>query len=107
MPADDRGSPFQQLTSQWPITSNFPVQVEFNKAALSLADSLGEELKKVALNRLLKVCCPSSPVLVVCSLKAGKEIHELASVVQICTCTKAGAPRQAKSCCHYKNNPLL
>lgn len=30
-------------------------QVEFNKAALSLADSLGEELRKVALNRLLKV----------------------------------------------------
>lgn len=31
------------------------LQVEFNKAALSLAESLGEELKKVALNRLLKV----------------------------------------------------
>lgn len=29
-------------------------EVEFNKAALSLADSLGEDLKKVALNRLLK-----------------------------------------------------
>lgn len=34
---------------------NMPLQVEFNKAALSLADSLGEDLKKVALNRLLKV----------------------------------------------------
>jgi len=31
------------------------MQVEFNKAALSLADSLGEDLKKLALNRLLKV----------------------------------------------------
>ena len=37
------------------------MQVEFNKAALSLADSLGGDLKKVALNRLLKVAAQQLP----------------------------------------------
>ena len=32
------------------------LQVEFNKAALSLSDSIPAEQKKAALNRLLKVC---------------------------------------------------
>ena len=32
------------------------VQVEFNKAALSLSDAIPTEQRKAALNRLLKVC---------------------------------------------------
>lgn len=31
-------------------------EVEFNKAALSLAENIGADQKKPALNRLLKVC---------------------------------------------------
>lgn len=35
------------------------VQVEFNKAALSLAETIPSEQRKVALNRLLKVSSTS------------------------------------------------
>lgn len=61
------------------------LQVEFNKAALSLSDSIAPEQRKTALNRLLKVCLITSPLTIVLSqskhlLKSYRTVYPLDSV---------------------------